>query len=101
MTDYIDNNFAGTIKIEDLAQAGHVSRTRVFELFKQYASMNPHDFILSYRLDKADALLVRTRLSVLEIAMMCGFKTSSYFSKVFRKEKGVTPREYRKNRRFN
>ena len=97
MVDYIEKNYANSISTEELAQAGNISRTRVFRLFEKYASIMPHDYILSYRLDRAAALLINTQLSVLEISMMCGFTSSSYFSKVFHRERGSSPREYRKS----
>lgn len=95
MLEYINNNYNHKIHTEDLAEAGHTSRAKVFRLFERFAGMTPNEYIIDYRLSKSIELLRDTELSILDISDMCGFNTPSYFTSVFRKEKGVTPREFR------
>lgn len=95
MTQYIREHIGDKIQIEDIAHAGHVSRAKVYTLFYNFSSHSPNTYLMLYRVDKSANMLRNTNLSIADIAAMCGFRTPSYFASVFRKEKGVTPREYR------
>ena len=95
MTQYIREHIAEKIQIEDIAHAGHVSRAKVYTLFYNFSSQSLNTYLMNYRVEKSANMLRGTNLSIADIATMCGFRTPSYFASVFRKEKGVTPREYR------
>ena len=95
MVEYIRDNYAQKIKTDDIAAAGRVSRAKVFQLFDQYAHISPNTYVINYRITKSCELLRDSSMSIMEISEKCGFQTSSYFSRVFCKEKGITPREYR------
>ena len=78
--------------------AVRISRRRsVFRrCFKKYYAQSPMNYVALYRLKYAQELLLKSSLSISEIAAECGFRDSSYFVKVFRKYLGQTPSEYRK-----
>lgn len=97
MISYIQNHYAEKILIDDLADAGHISRVKAYQIFDKYAHTSINNYLMSYRISKGAELLCDTNLSVSEIASMCGFQTPNYFASVFRKEKGTTPREFRQN----
>jgi AraC-like DNA-binding protein len=99
MVEYIRDHYAQKIKTDDIAAAGHVSRAKVFQLFDQYAHISPNTYVINYRITKSCELLRDSSMSIMEISEKCGFQTSSYFSRVFCKEKGITPREYRASNR--
>jgi AraC-like DNA-binding protein len=99
MVEYIRDNYAQKIKTDDIAAAGRVSRAKVFQLFDQYAHISPNTYVINYRITKSCELLRDSGMSIMEISEKCGFQTSSYFSRVFCKEKGITPREYRASAR--
>ena len=96
---YIRKNYSEKISISDLMAAGHISRARVFQLFEKYTGMPPMAYVMKYRVERGEQFLINTNLSVSEIAELCGFATSSHFARVFRREKGVTPSEYRMGKR--
>ena len=59
----------------------------------------PTKYIQQYRVDKSKELLVNTELSIDEVAVAVGFANASYFCKVFKSEKGVSPTEYKRRKR--
>lgn len=64
------------------------------ELFKKTFKMSPVRFVTKMRIDYAKELLVTNRRSVSEIAEMCGFSNTYYFSNVFKKQTGFSPSQY-------
>ena len=54
------------------------------------------EYLTDLRLSKAEDLLVSTNMSMLDISVSTGFENQSYFTKVFKSAKGMTPREYRR-----
>jgi len=95
MTGFIHKNFADKVLIDDIALAGAVNRTKCCELFSVHLNCTPIGYLTDYRIQKSCEILQSTSCSITEIAMHCGFQSSSYFTYVFRKETGMTPREYR------
>lgn len=67
-------------------------------MFKRNLQVSPARYYLSLRLEKARELLIHTNLSTLEIALQCGFSSSSYFARCFQREFGKRPSDVRKPR---
>lgn len=65
--------------------------------FKQYTKMTPLQYILSIRIANAQSLLETTLYSMTEIASIVGYDNPLYFSRIFKKQTGLSPSEYRKN----
>ena len=57
------------------------------------------EYLTDIRLDKAEDLLLNTNLSILDISVATGFENQSYFTKVFKGRDGMTPRQFRKDRK--
>ncbi|MBQ6540150.1 MAG: helix-turn-helix transcriptional regulator [Oscillospiraceae bacterium] len=95
MTRFVQENYSKKFHIVDIANSVHVSRAKTYHLFERFAHMSPNTYLTNYRLAKSVDYLRSTNLSILEIASLCGFQSASYFTSVFRSEKGMTPREYR------
>jgi phospholipid N-methyltransferase len=68
-----------------------------FRNFKQYMKISPAQYILSLRMVNAQSLLENTEYNIGEIAEIVGYDNPLYFSRVFKKEYGVSPAQYRKN----
>lgn len=96
MMIYVHKHYMDPISIDQLANIAHISRRVCFRLFQQNLHMSPVQYIQSYRLQKARHMLRTTTESITSIAANCGLGTSSYFGRIFRKEFGCSPREYRK-----
>lgn len=95
MTEYIRVHYKETIKLDDIAGSGGVSRSKCTILFKQYCAKPPVSFLSSYRLERASKLLLETDDPIAFISNECGIGEQSYFGKLFRKEFGCTPSQWR------
>ena len=95
MSQYIYDHFAEKVTLDDIANAGNVSRSKCSKVFKHYLQRSPIDFLNLYRLEVASRLLKNTDESVSRIAAACGFSQQSYFDRQFGRTYGCTPREYR------
>lgn len=93
--DYINENFASNITLEELAELCGLSVNYFSICFKNTFGEPPKVYITKMRLSKAKTLLEFSSLSAKEIAILCGFKKFNSFSCSFKKYVGVTPGEYR------
>ena len=91
---FIDFNYSRDIDIDDIASHAGISRSHLYRLFMQYVSMPPNESLTRFRINKAAALLRSNNLSVGAAAFSTGFSDQLYFSRVFKKYKGVPPSRY-------
>lgn len=101
MLSYIHKHYADDIHPLDIAHHANISIGECNRCFRQMINLSPMQYVLDYRMEQATDLLLHTDLSVTEIALQCGFNTSSYFIQQFRKKLNMTPREYRETRTRN
>ena len=83
------------LKIDDMAEAVGLGRTVFYERIKQLVGVSPSDFLRQVRMQRAQQLIVRSKMTVSEIAYSIGFTDPKYFTKCFKKLTGMTPSEYR------
>lgn len=95
VTDYINDNIDAKIKLSDLAKLAGISQFHFSRSFKKSVGMSPNEYVIKQRIERAKSLLKNPRLSVTEIAFLCGFNSHSHLGKYFRQITGVTPKEYR------
>lgn len=93
---YIRMHFSDTINMADVALQSGVSERQLRNLFTQYLNMPPLAYINQIRVNKAIDLLRNTELSVKEVCFQCGFQSPQYFSRLFKQQTGLTPREITK-----
>lgn len=96
---YIEKHFTEEISVDLLAEIAHYSRRHFIRLFKETYTMLPMEYVIHLRMTKACSLLKDTNKTMTEIALLCGYTDNNYFSRIFRNSIGMTPREYRKNKR--
>ena len=92
---YIETNYSYPITVEDIAAYVGISRSHLFRSFQTYMGKSPKEYLSEYRIRQACHLLKETGLSVSTIAYSVGFENNLYFSKAFKKQKKVSPSEYR------
>lgn len=92
---YINLNFRYKIYIEDIAEHLGVSTSYLSRLFRSETGVTLQDYINSVRVDHASRLLMYSDMQLSDIAEYVGFPNQSYFGKVFRKFRDMTPKEYR------
>jgi AraC-like DNA-binding protein len=89
---YIRSRYMEPISLGDVAGHCFVSREHLSRIFKRETGLNLSEYLMIYRLQKAESLLRQTPgLRVAEVAQRCGFNDSNYFSKSFRKLYGYAP----------
>jgi AraC family transcriptional regulator len=93
--DYINDYLDRDIKLIDLAALLDISQFHFSYLFKQSIGISPYQYLLQQRVERAKQLLKQTELSIMDIALSCGFSSHSHLSKQFRQFTGTTPRMYR------
>lgn len=97
---FLSENFAEEITPTSVAKKFAVSRSKLDRDFKLYTGNSVREFINSCRLNQAKLLLeCGNERYMSDIAKVCGFQSETYFFQFFKKHTGMTPTEYRKNRR--
>ena len=94
---YFNENYNTKVSVDDYAESLHISTNWFIRNFKQYMKISPAQYILSLRMVNAQSLLENTEYNIGEIAEIVGYDNPLYFSRVFKKEYGVSPAQYRKN----
>lgn len=93
---YIRDRYDNIITLDELACVAGMSPRYFCRAFSQITGKTPIAYLNYYRIETAGERLLMTDETVTEIALSCGFNDMSYFSKLFAKEKGMTPSQYRK-----
>lgn len=92
---YINKNYNEKISLKDIETNLHVNSSYFSTLFKHEMGVTFTDYLNSMKIERACGLLTNTNFSIIDISLSTGFDDQSYFTKVFKKSKGVTPKEYR------
>lgn len=96
-TMYFSEHYNEDICIEEYAKNHNMSTSWFIRNFKQYTGSTPMQYILAIRIHNAEALLKSNQYNITEIASIIGYDNPLYFSRIFKKVKGLSPSEYRKN----
>ena len=91
---YIQFNYSHDISIDDVAKSVGVSRSHLYRVFMLNVGKSPIDYLTEYRVNEACKLLRSGTLSIAEVAASVGFLDQFYFSRVFKRAKGVPPSKY-------
>jgi transcriptional regulator GlxA family with amidase domain len=92
---FLRENLEGPLDMNQLMRELPMSYSKFRKMFKQATGESPNQYHLNLRLDKARELLNTTHLNVTEVAYNLGFDSVFYFSKLFKKKNGVSPKSYR------
>lgn len=96
---FIRANYMNDIDLNAVAGSVRLSPCYFSKKFKASTGFGYREYLLLVRVREACALLTMTNKTVTEVALSCGFSDSNYFGDVFRREKGMSPLQYRKSRR--
>lgn len=99
--DYINKSTVLDITVAKIAEYLHISRSYLFELFKKHLNTSPQAFLITAKIASAKELLLRTDISVENIALSSGYQNPYAFSRAFKKETGMTPSEFRQKCSYN
>ena len=92
---YVSENLHRNISLDDLAEAVCLSSSSLYKKMKEYADISPMEYVMKVRLHRAVELLKDDSVSVQEVAIAVGFNTHSFFTECFKREFGMTPRQWR------
>ena len=97
--DYIEHHLCEEIKLNQLAEIVSVTPNYFSYLFKKLNGISLCDYINAKRIEKATRLITSSdsELTMLQIATRCGFNNTANFNKIFKKFKGFTPSELKRN----
>lgn len=92
---YISKNYANNLTLELVANQVHLNPTYFSTLFKQSTGSSFKEYLNMVRVEESKRLLSNTDYSLIDIAVATGFEDQSYFTKVFKKYTGLTPKQFR------
>ncbi|MBU3093294.1 phosphoenolpyruvate hydrolase family protein [Clostridium sp. CM028] len=93
--EYVSENYMNDISFLDLATVAHVSRSYLSSLFKKKIGCSFPQYIVKFRINKAVEILERENIQLSELASLVGYHDYSQFSKMFKKYKGLSPKQYK------
>ena len=96
---FFEQNYHHAITLAEVARVCGKSSSSIVRLFREAFGHSPIEYLINLRLEKAAAMLRQSEAAISEIAMATGFGDSNYFTKMFRRKFGVSPRDYRKSAR--
>ena len=96
MVKYINENYNQITDIEEIAEHFFISKFHLCRIFNKNLGIPLITYLNTIKIREACTLICQGRLNLTEIAIRCGFNSSSYFCKVFKNEKGLSPTEYKK-----
>ena len=97
----MESNIEEPLSLDEIAGLVGVSRRQIERLFKRYVGEVPTKYYLDMRLRRARTLLLQTAMSIMDIAVACGFQSPPHFSKCYRNLFGHTPSAERQLSRLN
>ena len=100
VTDYIHEGYSSQLKLKEVADLVNMSETAFSHFFKKRTQRSFSDFLHDVRVGNATRLLIESEKSMAEIGYECGFNNLSNFNRIFKKKKGCTPSEFKKNQQL-
>ena len=93
VTGYMEIHYNEPISVSELSSVAHLERSYFSIRFKEKTGLSPHSYLSALRIRKACELMQRMHCSVAEAAELVGLDSRN-FSRIFRREKGMTPTQY-------
>jgi AraC-like DNA-binding protein len=95
VVDFINEHFGRTIRLAEAAELVEMAETAFSRFFKAKTGITFVDYLNDIRIGHASRLLIDTRSPVAEIALECGFTSLTNFNRIFKKRKGLVPKDFR------
>ncbi|MEM9381854.1 MAG: AraC family transcriptional regulator [Planctomycetota bacterium] len=95
IVDHLAEHHAREVGVDELARLASLSRDHFSRLFREAVGETPHQFVLTYRVERAKELLADEGLGLAQVAIRCGFSDQSHLSRVFKRKTGTTPSAFR------
>lgn len=95
LIEFMNANFSRPVRLAEAAALVNMAETAFSRFFKTKTGVNFVDFLNDIRLGHAARLLIDTRDAIADIAAACGYTSMSNFNRTFKREKGLTPKDFR------
>ena len=95
IVEYLNEHIGENINLERLTKEFLINRNKLNDIFMNESSMTCMNYLLKLRLDLAKVLLSTTQIPIGEVSARVGFEDSNYFTKVFKKHEGMSPKAFR------
>jgi AraC-like DNA-binding protein len=92
--EFIRSNLRENITLKRLSEKSCMSTTSFYRLFKRELGMSPIDFVLHEKIRAAKKLLNNPTIQINEVCYLSGFEDANYFTRLFKKQEGITPKQY-------
>ncbi len=92
---YMNENYSTPIRLDELAKLVNLNAQYLCRYFKENIGKTITEYVNEIRIEKAAEALAETDHKIITIAQDCGFENAGYFIRRFKREKGITPSEYR------
>lgn len=97
VASYLHENYASEITTDALTKMSHYNYSHFCHTFKEVFGVSANKYLSDIRINKASSLLLTTDMNITEISSVVGFTDPNYFARIFKKEKGLSPSQFRKN----
>lgn len=93
--NFIDSHYSENITLDFLSNLTYVNKFHLVHLFTKEMGISPINYLINKRIDESKNLLATTNYSIRDISSIVGFSNSSYFSQMFKKITGISPKDFR------
>jgi len=93
--NYIDSHYSQNITLDYLSDLSYMNKFHLVHTFTKEIGISPINYVINKRIQEAKNLLATTNYSIRDISSIVGFSNSSYFSQMFKRLSGITPKNYR------
>lgn len=98
VVSYLNTAYAEELNLNNISERFYISKNTLCARFRAAMSCSPMQYLAFVRLSRAKELLSTTKKSIDEISALCGYSSPNYFSLIFKRSVGISPREYRKTK---
>ena len=98
VVSYLNDNYKYEISLDDISERFYISKNALCARFKEEMSCSVMQYLSFVRLNHAKELLATTDKSMEEISELCGYSSANYFSLIFKKSVGMSPKNYKKTK---
>jgi AraC family transcriptional regulator len=94
---YMEEHLQDKLSLDELAHETDYSRAHFLRMFRAATGKTPHQYLTERRIERAKNMLMEAKkISLIDVAARCGFSSQSHLARVFRKQVGATPSEFKR-----
>ena len=97
---FMESNFKNHLTLKNIAETANLSPSYFHVVFKDIMGISPYEYLFNIRINYAKNLIMNSTMSYSEIAEQSGFSSQAYLNYIFKKEIGITPNEYRNEKKI-